>query len=207
MHKAVLWIQGVLIPLLGPPGLFLVAVLDSSFLSLPEVNDLLVVTSATAYPSRAWLYILMATLGSVAGSLILWWIGRRGGHRALERRFGVERVERTRALFSRWGILALAIPAVLPPPMPFKIFVLSSGVFDMPWKRFVLILLVARGLRYSFWGTMGVLYGREALAILQRFDAWFAGRTEWLLIGLAVVVVITAAIWLLKRRRAPAPGV
>ena len=69
MHKAVLWIQGVLIPAIGPPGLFLVAVLDSSYLSIPEVNDLLVVTSATAFPSRAWLYILMATLGSVAGAM------------------------------------------------------------------------------------------------------------------------------------------
>jgi membrane protein YqaA with SNARE-associated domain len=202
MHKALLWIQGVLIPALGPPGLFLVAVLDSSFLSIPEVNDLLVVTSATAFPSRAWLYILMATLGSVAGSTILWWIGRRGGHGALERRFGAERVERTRRLFSRWGILALAVP-----PMPFKIFVLSSGVFDMPWRRFVLTLLIARGVRYSFWGTLGVLYGREALAMLQRFDAWFAGRTEWLLIGLALLVVISAGIWLLRRKRAPVPGV
>jgi membrane protein YqaA with SNARE-associated domain len=207
MHKALLWIQGVLIPALGPPGLFLVAVMDSSFLTIPEVNDLLVVTSATAFPSRAWLYILMATLGSVAGSTILWWIGRRGGHSALERRFGAERVERTRALFSRWGILALAIPSVLPPPMPFKIFVLSSGVFDMPLRRFVLTLLVARGLRYSFWGTLGVLYGREALAMLQRFDAWFAGRTEWLLIGLALLVVVSAGIWLLRRKRAPVPGV
>ena len=207
MHKAVLWIQGVLIPTLGPPGLFLVAVLDSSFLSIPEVNDLLVVTSATAFPARAWLYILMATLGSVVGSLILWWIGRRGGHGLLERRFGAERVERTRGLFSRWGILAVAIPSLLPPPMPFKIFVLSSGVFGMPARRFVLTLLVARGLRYSFWGTMGVLYGREALAILQRFDGWFAGNVEWVLIALALVAVVSAAVWLMRRRRAPVPGV
>ena len=207
MHKAVLWIQGVLIPTLGPPGLFLVAVLDSSFLSIPEVNDLLVVTSSTAFPSRAWLYILMATLGSVVGSLILWWIGRRGGQALLERRFGAERVERTRVLFSRWGILAVAIPSVLPPPMPFKIFVLSSGVFGMPWRRFVLTLVVARGLRYSFWGTMGVLYGREALAILQRFDGWFAGNVEWVLIGLALAAVVSGAVWLMRRRRAPVPGV
>jgi membrane protein YqaA with SNARE-associated domain len=207
MHKAVLWLQGVLIPLLGPPGLFLVAVLDSSFLSIPEVNDLLVVTSSSAYPAQAWLYILMATLGSVAGSTILWWLGRRGGQALLERRFGVERVERTRVLFSRWGVLALAIPSMLPPPMPFKVFVLSSGVFAMPWRRFVVTLLVARGLRYSFWGVMGVLYGREALAILQRFDAWFAGRTDWLLAGLALLVAVTLAVWLVRRRRTPVPGV
>jgi membrane protein YqaA with SNARE-associated domain len=204
MHKAVLWIQGVLIPTLGPPGLFLVAVLDSSFLSIPEVNDLLVVTSATAYPAGAWLYVLMATLGSVLGSTILWWVGQRGGQALLERKFGRERVARTRALFSRWGVLALAIPSALPPPMPFKVFVLSSGVFGMPWRRFTLTLLIARGLRYSFWATMGVLYGREALAMLQRFDAWFAGRTAWVLLILALWICLFAGIWLLRRRKTPA---
>lgn len=207
MHKAMLWIQGVLIPLLGAPGLFLVAVLDSSFLSIPEINDLLVVTSSTAHPSRAWLYILMATLGSVAGCSILWWMGRRGGQALIERRFGVERVARTRALFGRWGVLALAIPSMLPPPMPFKVFVLSAGVFAMPWRRFMLTLLIARGLRYSFWGVMGVLYGREALAILQRFDGWFAGRIPEVLTALAIVTVAGLGYWLLRRRAAPAPGV
>jgi membrane protein YqaA with SNARE-associated domain len=201
MHKAMLWIQGVVIPALGPPGLFVVAVLDSSFLSIPEVNDLLVVTSAAAFPSRTWLYILMATLGSVVGCLILWWIGRRGGQALLERRFGLDRVARTRALFSRWGVLALAIPSLLPPPMPFKVFVLSAGVFGMTWRRFVATLLVARGARYTFWGVMGALYGAEALAMLQRFDAWFAGRTAWILLAVALTVVAFAAVWLLRKRK------
>lgn len=207
MHKAMLWIQGVVIPALGAPGLFLVAVLDSSFLSIPEVNDLLVVTSATAFPSQAWLYILMATLGSLVGCGILWWIGRRGGQALLERRFGPDRVARTRALFSRWGVLALAIPSLLPPPMPFKVFVLSAGVFGMSGRRFVATLLLARGARYTFWGVMGVLYGQEALAMLQRFDSWFAGRTAWVLLAVAVWVVVFAGVWLLRRRRAPVPEV
>lgn len=205
MHKAMLWIQGVVIPTLGPFGLFLVAVLDSSFLSIPEINDLLVVTSSTAYPSRAWLYILMATVGSVAGCSILWWIGRRGGEALLLKRFGEERVARTRVLFLRWGVLALAIPSMLPPPMPFKVFVLSSGVFAMPWRRFMLTLVIARGLRYTFWGTMGVLYGRNALALLQSFDAWFAARAPEMLSLLGGAFLAGLAVWLLRRRRAPAP--
>jgi membrane protein YqaA with SNARE-associated domain len=204
MHKAMLWIQGVLVPTLGPFGLFLVAILDSSFLSIPEVNDLLVITSSSAYPGRAWIYILMATLGSVAGSSILWWIGHRGGEAVLKKRFGEVRVERTRRLFNRWGVLALAVPSALPPPMPFKVFVLSSGVFEMPWPRFVLTLLVARGLRYTFWGVMGVMYGREALELLQRFDSWFSGGISTILLVLAVILV-TAGVWYLWRRRtAPA---
>lgn len=177
MHKAVLWVQTVFVPAVGPLGLFVVAFLDSSFLSLPEINDILVVTSASAHPGQAWLYAAMATLGSLAGCLALWKVGNRGGEPLLIRRFGPERVTRTRAAFRRWGVLAIAIPAVLPPPMPFKIFVLSAGVFGFPVRRFALTLLVARGLRYSFWAFMGVTYGTRALLLLQRSDAWF--RDHW----------------------------
>ena len=201
MHKAIVWIQGVLVPALGPFGLFLVAILDSSFLSIPEVNDLLVITSSSAYPGRAWLYILMSTLGSVVGSCMLYWIGRRGGEALLKKRFGPERVERTRRLFNRWGVLALAVPSTLPPPMPFKVFVLSSGVFEMPFRRFVLTLLIARGVRYTCWGLMGVVYGQEALDMLQRFDAWFGGGISTVLLVVAVILA-TAGVWYLWRRRA-----
>jgi membrane protein YqaA with SNARE-associated domain len=207
MHKAVVWIQTVFVPLLGPPGLFVVAFLDSSFLSLPEINDILVVTSASAHPGRAWLYALMATLGSVAGCLALWAVGRRGGEPLLVRRFGRERVERTRAAFARWGVLAIAVPAVLPPPMPFKIFVLSAGVFGFPVRRFAVTLMIARGLRYAVWSILGVVYGDEALVLLQRVDGsfrdhwpYFAGMAGAAL--LAVLLVVTAR----ARRARPGPG-
>jgi membrane protein YqaA with SNARE-associated domain len=114
MHKVVLWIQTVLLPALGPSGLFFVAFCDSSFLSLPEINDILVVTSSAHNPGGAWIPITMATLGSLAGCTVLWEIGRRGGEPLLERRFGKAQVARTRAAFGRWDLLTLAIPAVLP---------------------------------------------------------------------------------------------
>ena len=144
MHKVVLWIQMVLVPTLGPAGIFVVAFLDSSFISVPEINDILVVTSSSAHPERAWLYVLMATLGSVSGCLVLWKLGQRGGEAFLVRRFGEGRVERTRAAFQKWDVLAIAIPSLMPPPMPFKIFVLSAGVFGFPWRRLVLTLVIAR---------------------------------------------------------------
>jgi membrane protein YqaA with SNARE-associated domain len=205
MHKAMLWIQGVVIPTLGPFGLFLVAVLDSSFLSIPEINDLLVVTSSTAYPSRAWLYILMATLGSVAGCSILWWIGRRGGEALLLKRFGEDRVARTRALFLRWGVLALAIPSMLPPPMPFKVFVVAAGVFRYPWPRFALTLLVSRGARYALWAVIGAAYGDEAMVLLRSFDAWAAGRQTLLLSLAAGLTLATLAYYLWARRPSAQP--
>src|SRR5687768_8487001 len=145
MHRFVLWIQGSLVPLIGPPGVFLIAFLDSSLLSIPEINDFLVVSAAAAHGRGVWVYVLMATLGSVCGSAVLWSIGRKGGEPLLIRRFGNDRVQRTRAAFKRWDVLALAIPAMLPPPMPFKVFVLSAGVFGLPLRRLVLTLLVARG--------------------------------------------------------------
>ena len=79
MHDIVLWIQTVLIPTVGPFGLFVVAFFDSSFLSVPEINDVLVVTSAAGNPATAWMYVLAATMGSLAGCTALWYIGRRGG--------------------------------------------------------------------------------------------------------------------------------
>ena len=96
MYRVLSWIQGVLIPLLGFPGLFAVAFVDSSFLTLPEINDVLVVSAALKDPAMGWAAVLLTTLGSVAGSSALWLIGRRGGEALLERRFGPERTARTR---------------------------------------------------------------------------------------------------------------
>ena len=209
MHKAVVWIQTVLVPLLGPPGLFLVAFMDSSFLSLPEINDILVVTSASAHPGQAWLYALMATLGSLAGCVVLWALGRRGGEALLVRRFGKEKVDRTRAAFRRWDVLAVAIPAVLPPPMPFKIFVLSAGVFGFPLKRLAITLVVARGLRYAFWSVMGVVYGDEALVWLQRFDHWFRDAWPYIVVLAGAAVLAVLLVWaarVLRARARPGPG-
>jgi membrane protein YqaA with SNARE-associated domain len=198
MHKVVLWIQGVLVPFLGPGGLFVAAFCDSSFLSLPEINDLLVVTSSSAHPHTAWLYVLLATTGSVAGCLVLWVIGRRGGEPLLEKRFGIERVKRTREVFRRWDVLALAIPSMLPPPMPFKIFVLSAGVFGFPARRLVTTLFIARGLRYTCWAILGVLYGKQALEVLRHFDSFFGRRIPILLSVLAAIVIVAVFVFTRK---------
>jgi membrane protein YqaA with SNARE-associated domain len=206
MHDIVVWIQTVLIPTLGPFGLFVVAFFDSSFLSVPEINDVLVVTSSAGRPATAWMYVLAATAGSLAGCSALWYIGRRGGEAFLVRKFGRDRVDQTRAHFKKWDILALAIPAMLPPPMPFKIFVLSSGVFGLPYRRFAATLIVARGLRYVFWGVMGAAYGDEALALLQRFDRWFDDRAVVILSAAIAVVVVGIALYFVLRKPARPPA-
>jgi len=204
MHRVFVWVQEVLIPFLGAPGLFIAAFLDSSFLSIPEINDFLMVTSCAAHPTRAPLYVSMTTLGSLAGCSALWWLGKRGGEGFLVRRFGAAHVEQTRARFKKWDVLALAIPSLLPPPMPFKIFVLSAGVFGIPYRRLALTLIVARGFRYAFWGTMGILYGDEALALLRSVDRWFGDQKSLILTLAAAVVVALAAVYALRKLRAPA---
>jgi membrane protein YqaA with SNARE-associated domain len=198
VHKLVLWMQTVLVPLLGSPGMFLVAFCDSSFLSLPEINDILIVTSAAADPSSVWLNVLMTTLGSVAGCTVLWELGRRGGETFLVKRFGGHRVDQVRAAFQRYDVLALAIPALLPPPMPFKIFVLSAGVFGFRYRRFFTTLMVARGLRYAVWGVVGAIYGDEALLVLQRFDRWSEAHTALVfgsMAGLGILVAVALHRW------------
>lgn len=200
MHDIVVWIQTVLIPTLGPFGLFVVAFFDSSFLSVPEINDVLVVTSSAGNPSTAWMYVVAATLGSLAGCSALWYIGRRGGEAFLIRKFGRDRVDQTRSTFKKWDILALAIPAMLPPPMPFKIFVLSSGVFGVPFRRFAATLVVARGLRYVFWGFMGATYGAEALALLKRFDAWFDANSVVILSIFAAFVLVVVCVYYARHK-------
>ena len=199
MHKVVLWLQGTVLPALGPFGMAVIAFFDSSFLSIPEVNDILVVTSSAAHPSRAWLFVLMTTGGSLLGCLALREVGRRGGEALLLRKFGKERVERTRVLFKKWDVLCLAVPSMLPPPVPFKIFVLSAGVFGLPLRRFLITIGVARSLRYSFWGFMGAMYGDRGLRLLQAFDRWFLDRAEWFAAA-AVILVLALAVWAFRRR-------
>lgn len=206
MYAFMHWIQAVLVPRLGPAGLFVVAFLDSSFLSLPEINDLLVVTASAVHAERAWFPIAMATLGSLAGCSVLWWLGRRGGHGFLVRRFGQTRADQTQAALSRWGILALAVPAVLPPPMPFKVFVFAAGVFGFPFRRFLVTLLVARGLRYAFWGLMGVAYGDAALRGLRALDAWSAERLPLVLGAVTAAALSVLVVYLRRRRRAGVGG-
>jgi membrane protein YqaA with SNARE-associated domain len=195
VHRVVLWIQHVAVPVLGPGGVFLAAFLDSSFLSLPEINDLLVVTAAARAPQTAWLYVAAATLGSLVGCSVLWLLARRGGEAFLERRFGAGRVARARRAFRRYDVLALAVPAVLPPPMPFKLFVLGAGVFGISFQRFALTLVVARGLRYLAWAFVGIRFGNAAMALLRSFDLWFAGRLPWI----AAFLGVATALWLLSR--------
>ncbi len=152
---------------MGAPGLFVVAFLDSSFLSLPEINDLLLVLMVTRQKSRMVLYATSATLGSIAGCLILYYIGRRGGDALVRKRFASDRVDQALAVVRRYGVMSVLIPSLLPPPAPFKIFVLLAGVAGISVPRFVIAIAIGRGLRYFGEGLLAVRYGDRAVAYME----------------------------------------
>lgn len=156
---------------LGGPGLFLVAFLDSSFLSLPQANDILVVWMVLRHKERMLYYATMATLGSVAGCLVIYALARKGGETLLRRRVPGPQVDRALSAFRKYGLLAIIVPALLPPPAPFKLFVLSAGVAGMPLGTFTVAVAMGRGARYFLAGALTVWYGDAALGYLRAHGA------------------------------------
>ncbi|MEA2204928.1 MAG: hypothetical protein QOE77_1704 [Blastocatellia bacterium] len=170
LHAAARWLGAyiVSVPLyIAAPVMVLIGALDSSLLSLPEINDYLVVARCYAHPRAVFIFPLFAALGSALGCLLLYTIIRRGGQTVLRRRFRADHIQRVEAAYARFGILALAIPALLPPPMPFKIFVATAGAMEFPRRRFLITILVARSLRYYVEGTLAVFYGERVLRFLK----------------------------------------
>jgi membrane protein YqaA with SNARE-associated domain len=156
---------------LGAPGLLLVAFLDSSFLSLPEIADLMVVYMVTRHKARAVLYVASAVVGSIAGCLVMYYIGRKGGEALVRRRFAQARVEGAMRTVQRYGMMAVLIPSILPPPAPFKIFVLLAGVARVSVGRFVAALAIGRGVRYVVLGFLAIEYGDRAMGYLRDHGA------------------------------------
>jgi len=183
---------------LGGPGLFFVAFLDSSFLSLPEINDLLIIWMVTRHKPLMIYYVTMATLGSVAGCLALYYLGRRGGEAVLRRRFHDRHIERAMRLSQRYGALAIIVPALLPPPAPFKVFVLLAGVARVAPSTFTIAIVIGRGARYVGEGLLAVWYGDLA------FDWMHAhGPAIALAMGVAALVGgVTFYLWNSRRRSA-----
>ena len=178
MKSFITWIYTFALGI-GGPGLFAVAFLDSSFISLPQINDILVVLMVTQ--NKAWMlyYASMATLGSVAGCYAIYYLAQRGGQTFLAKRLRSGQMDRTLALYRRHGLLALVVPALLPPPAPFKLFVLMAGVAEVRPLRFVLAVAAARGVRYVILGTLAIWYGDFALEIMRthgrQVALWLAG--------------------------------
>lgn len=152
---------------LAAPAMIIIGALDSSLLSLPEINDYLVVGRCYKYPSAAFYFPLFAATGSVIGCNLLYSIVRRGGQAVLRKRFKLHSIKRVERAYERFGFLAIGIPAILPPPLPFKIFVATAGALEYPRWKFLLTVMIARSFRYYVEGILAVFYGRRVLLFLK----------------------------------------
>jgi membrane protein YqaA with SNARE-associated domain len=183
----------------GGLGLFLIAFLDSSFLSFPQANDLLIVLMVVRNNPLMPYYAAMATLGSLVGCLVIYHLARKGGEAALRKRMKARSIERGTRLFQKYGLWALLIPAILPPPAPFKIFVLLAGVSRVPMSKFTLAIGLGRGCRYFGIGLLTLWYGEAAM----KFIAEYGRETAIVLAALITVGAVLALWW---RRRSAAAG-
>jgi membrane protein YqaA with SNARE-associated domain len=193
MKTFVSWIQGVAVTW-GGPGLLVIGFLDSSFLSFPEVNDLLIIFMVTRHKHLLLYYALMATIGSVLGCLALYYVARKGGEAFLRKRFRESHVESGLKLYRKYGLLVVIVPALLPPPAPFKIFVLLAGVAAVPIWQFAVAVFTARFIRYFGEGLLAVYYG-DAAGDFVRAHAKEIG------LGLAALALVGGGAWIAWQRR------
>ncbi len=173
----------------GAFGLFAVALLDSTFVPLPSSVDALMLLLTTTYPSWMLLYAFMATSGSALGCLILYLISRRAGARALTR-FSEVKQRRVKHLIERYDMMAVLVATLLPPPFPFKLFVVTAGVFRFNLLRFMLAIVAGRAFRFLLEGYFAVRYGAQAKEILAKYYPW---------IGLGLVAAILIFLFLRQK--------
>jgi membrane protein YqaA with SNARE-associated domain len=198
MSKVVATVQSFALTL-GAPGLFLVTLLDSSVLSLPQVPDLLLVWMVSRQPSRWLIFALMATAGSIAGCTTMYLLARKGGERVLRKMVSADRMERARRTFQKWGLLAVLVPSILPPPAPFKVFVLLAGVVQVPLWQFITAVALGRGFRYTALALLARWYGQQAMTFLDE-------NMRPVSLGVAAVVVLAALVYALIRQRRTQPA-
>ena len=183
----------------GGPGLLILAFLDSSFLSFPEVPDFLIVWLVTQHPARWLYYASMTSIGSVLGCYVLYAVSRKGGEAVLRRRFRASTLERNLELIRRYGLLAVVVPSILPPPAPFKIFVILAGLSGIGPGSFTAAVIIGRSFRYGIEALLAVWYGEAAMRFINE-------NLARLSIWVAVTVAILGVSYVLWRRMSARRG-
>jgi membrane protein YqaA with SNARE-associated domain len=197
IHKITGWLSAISQYLLayGPFGLFAIALLDSALIPMAGGPDAVMMLLSAAQP-RWWpLYAATATVGSVAGCIILYYLSARAGRSALKR-FSERKQKRVKDLLDRYDVLSVLVASILPPPFPFKLFVVSAGVFRLNLLRFAIAIGIGRAFRYLLEGYLAANYGEHAKDLLARY---------YPVIGISLAVLIVAVFVarnLLRRRSA-----
>jgi membrane protein YqaA with SNARE-associated domain len=180
----------------GPAGILLLSILDSSGVPVAGVFDALLILISVEHPSVAWLCAALAVAGSTAGNVILFSTAHRGGRRFMSNAAPEGRGAKFREWFRRYGMVTVFVPALVPIPMPLKLFVISAGVVGTSMAQFVTVVLVARTLRYFGAAWLGVRLGTGSAGFLKA-HAWH------FLIGGLVLFVSLYLFILIRGRRAP----
>jgi membrane protein YqaA with SNARE-associated domain len=178
----------------GPFGLFAIALLDSALIPVPGGTDVVMILLTIQHPSWMLIYAAAATIGSVVGCVILYYISRKAGRRALNR-FSEAKQARVKGLIDRYDVLSVLVASILPPPFPFKLFVISSGVFGLNIIRFAVAIAVGRALRFLLEGYLAVHYGDQADDLFKQYFPWIG-------LGLAVLIILIFVGRKLWRKRA-----
>ena len=177
----------------GPFGLFAISLLDSALIPLPGGPDVVMILLTIQHPAWMLIYAAAATAGSTAGCVILYYISRRAGRRALER-FSEAKQERVKQAIDRYDVLSVFTASILPPPFPFKLFVISSGVFRLNVVRFAIAIAVGRALRFLLEGYLAIHYGDRAEEVFKQYFPWIG-------LGLIVLALLLFAWRKLRRKK------
>jgi membrane protein YqaA with SNARE-associated domain len=195
MQKVVAFASG-----LGAPGLFLISFLDSSVLTFPIINDLLLIELSMEHPARMPVYAFMASLGSVLGCVVLYFIARKGGEAIFHKKAG-KHGHAIRHWVERNGFVGMLLAALLPPPTPFKFFVLAAGVFEVPLFSYTSAIAIARLFRYFGIGYLAIRYGAGAMPYLVQH------KLQVTVVVIALVGISYVLSRVLLKRRAPSGNV
>jgi membrane protein YqaA with SNARE-associated domain len=186
---------------LGGLGLIPLGLIDSSGI-LPGSMDVLTIVLA-ARTEQLWLYYaLMATAGSVIGGFVTYRLARKGGKETLERRFPRRTIDKICKTFERWGFAAIAIPALLPPPVPMVPFVFAAGAMQYPVKKFLAALTLGRIVRYTVLAYLAARYGRQ----IRTFISQHGHPVLLAVIGLIAAAIIIFFVLRGSKRKKPAKG-
>jgi len=185
---------------LGAPGLFFLAIIDSTPIPTLGGVDILLAILAARHVEPWWVYGLVAAAGSVVGAYITFHAARAGGADYLQKKFGQKRVTRFLDLFERWGTRGLAVSASVPFPFPTSAFFAAAGVLAYPVRRFLTVVAVARAVRYLTISLVAFHYGRHFIRALRNPSQYYG----WLIaLGLLVALLVFAAALVQRRLNAP----
>jgi membrane protein YqaA with SNARE-associated domain len=184
------WIGGLLAPL-GIWGVFVVAFADSALLGMPV--DAVVAAYVYKDHSHFLVYVILASLGSAIGSIPLYVVGYLGGEKVLRKRISEERFQRIHVSFEQHEFWALMFPGMLPPPTPFKAFVLAAAVFEMRFRDFLAAVFAGRFVRFLVLSLLTLWFGPQIIGLA---GSLFRQHFYWVLGALVGVLFL----WLLLRR-------